>query len=148
MGSDCSRSSRGSGSAAAVSRAPIIFTRIGGWNDGAERGLAHALDAHAQNIRDGVNDKRMELWQLEDGDGCFSWLVTEVRNKDTLIVWCYQGRGAKRVMELLMVAAKNNKLQTVEFWTPHRALGRLLRPFGFELVVVDDDGVMKFQADT
>lgn len=115
------------------------------WCAEAERGLAAALGDYPEAIRDGVKSGRMQLWRV-DGE---SWLVTQVFQLERkLVIWCYQGRNARRTAEAMFRAARANDLEVVEFSTRRKGLPRLLREFGFELTGIDheDPTIREYQA--
>jgi hypothetical protein len=111
------------------------------WCEAAELGLRDALGEYAECIREAVNVGRMELFRI-DGH---SWAVTEVR-EGTLVTWCYQGRGAVEWGAAMLRIARANRLEACEYTTPHRALGRMGRALGFELVSMVDGKLYRYQA--
>ncbi len=68
----------------------------------------------------------------------FCWRVGSVamiarREGAELVIMCIAGAGLQEVAPVIIEAARRAGCKTIRFHTHRPAMGRLLRPFGFEL---------------
>lgn len=98
------------------------------WNEHAEKGLCDVLGEDRDGIIEGVNEGRLELWELEGS----TWMVTCVEsNTQELIVCCLQGSGLRAVSDMLWRTMKQQGLRRARWFTKRPELASALKRAGY-----------------
>lgn len=102
----------------------MLVRKLTAWSDAAELALAPTLEEDREAIIRGVNEGRLELFELNAGD---AHMVTCVdRDLNELIVCCIAGEGLRDVSSVLWRTAQHQQLSAVRWFAKSPALARLI----------------------
>ena len=101
----------------------MIIERIRTWNSEAELGLCYAIGRDREELLEGVNAGRLELFRLWAGE---AYMVTRVE-RGTVTVCCYQGARLLEAAAWLVARARELGLRRIRCHVTRPAIARLVR---------------------
>ena len=103
------------------------------WLDNATAGLSHALRGDLPLLKQQVNNRIAQLWEINSDQGK-SWMISRVEinnDQQELVICCYQGCDLKRVAPVIYDSAERQGFKSIRFHTQRKGLNRLIVDLGF-----------------
>ncbi|MBX2809390.1 MAG: hypothetical protein KTR20_12245 [Cellvibrionaceae bacterium] len=103
------------------------------WLHNATAGLSHALRDDLPALKQQVNSRVAQLWEITSDHGR-SWMISRVEvhnDQQELVICCYQGCDLKHIAPIIYSSAEQQGFASIRFHTQRKGLNRLIVDLGF-----------------